>query len=141
MEPYFEKSIFQENVVVHPKYLTPNLIENLRCIITKNYPKIYKHKGYIFDVKIVTILDNRISLFGQIVYIVKFEANLFVPRVGQTFYNLEIKNTGMSKYRWVEIRPFKIFLQFDVIDDESQPIDVEITNVKSDLSIIFGKIV
>jgi hypothetical protein len=28
-----------------------------------------------------------------------------------------------------------------VIDDESQPIDVEITNVKSDLSIIFGKIV
>jgi DNA-directed RNA polymerase subunit E'/Rpb7 len=141
MEPYFEERVFVEIVVVHPKYLGPDLFEHLRLLITRKYPKTYKNIGYIFNIKPESVLENKISLSGQIVLTVKFKTDLYVPKVDHTFYNLEIMKAEMSKYRWVEIGPLTVFLKLDgVINDESQPIDVQLTNVKADYTINFGKI-
>ena len=138
MEQYLKKKVFVENIVLHPKYLDENLNENLKIILTKKYPTNYKNKGYIFNIKIKSILDNKITLSNQIILQVQFECDMYTPEVGHIFHSTIKKSL---KYQWININSsFIIYLQSNVIYNENEPLTVEITNVKSDNTLCFGRV-
>jgi DNA-directed RNA polymerase subunit E'/Rpb7 len=140
MEPYFKKYFLIEEVVLPPKHLDSNLFENLRIILTNKYPKTYLNKGYIFNIKIISILDNKITLSSQIILKVKFQADLYVPKVDHIFQG-EIKKSAVVKYHWVEIGPLKIYLNnIKSRGQENGPVTVQITDIKSDNTLCSGKI-
>lgn len=141
MEPYFKKNIFTESMVVSPEYLNSNLFSNLKLLLTKKYPKTYLNKGYIYNIKILKISDNKITLSGQIVLMVEFEANIYTPQIGHIFQG-KVKQSPMDfkKFKWVEIDDsLKIFVDSKTADDKI--LNIQITNVKSDNTFCFGKII
>ena len=142
MEAYFEKNIFIETMVVLPKYLNSNLFTNLKTLLTTKYPKTYLNKGYIFNIKIRQILDNKITLSGQIVVTVEFEADLYTPKIGHIFQG-EVKSSSANKFKWVEIKPLTIFLDSESskVSLENEIVKVQITNIKADNTFCFGKII
>lgn len=142
MEAYFEENIFNETMVILPKLLDCNLFENLKMLLTCKYPKTYLNKGYIFNIKVLKILDNKITLSGQIVLVVEFRADIYVPKINHVFQG-EVKKGSANKHRWVEIGPLTIFL--DPNDTDKNAIEgkistVKITNIKSDNTLCFGKL-
>ncbi len=141
MEPYFEEHFLTETMVILPKFLDTNLFEHLRIMLTAKYPKTYLNKGYIFNIKIISVLDNKITLSGQIILKIKFRADLYVPKIGHIFEG-EIKKGLANKFQWIEIGPLTIFLN-DKTDDlvENVVKMVQITNIKVDNTLCFGKII
>ncbi|ADO00452.1 hypothetical protein WIV_gp108 [Wiseana iridescent virus] len=140
MEPYFEEKFFTTELVLLPKYLNSNLSETLRSILINKYPKTYLDKGYCFNIKVVRILDNKITLSGQIVLKIEFKADIYVPKIGHVFQS-ELKKGVVNKYHWVEIGPLTIFIN-DISPSKSYGlIKVQITNIKSDNTLCFGKII
>lgn len=137
MEQYLKKKIFTENIVIHPKYLDKNLNENLKLILTKKYPIMYKNKGFIFNLEIDSILDNKITMSNQIILSVQFTCDLYTPEIGHIFHGIIEKNL---KYQWIKINSFIIYLQSDIIYDENCPVIVKIINIKSDYTLCFGKV-
>ena len=137
MEQYLKKKVFVENIALHPNYLDKNLNENLKIILTKKYPINYKNKGYIFNIKIKSVLDNKITMSNQIILKVQFTCDMYTPEVGHIFYSTVKKSL---KYQWISINSFIIYLQSDTIYEENEPVTVEITNVKSDNTLCFGKV-
>lgn len=143
MEPYFEKNIFIENMVILPKYLNSDLIKNLRLLIALKYPKTYFNKGFIFNIEILDILNNKINLSGQIVLTVQFQADLYVPRINHVFQG-ELKESSVNKYRWIEIGPLTIFIEPETVlkgNIKNNLITVQISRVNSDKTLCFGKII
>ena len=140
MEPYFEEHFFVETMVVSPKYLDSTLYENLRLLLTQKYPKTYKNKGYIFNIKIDSILDNKITLSGQLILKIKFKCDIYAPKVNHIFQG-EIKKSMVNKHQWVEIPPLTIFLNTRADYGENRLVTVQITNIKSDNTLCFGKII
>lgn len=140
MEHYFEEYFFVETMVVSPKYLDSKLHENLRLLLTQKYPKTYQNKGYIFNIKVDSILDNRITLSGQLVLKIKFKSDLYVPKVGHNFQGI-IKKSMVNKHQWVEVPPLTIFLNTRADYGEDRLVTVQITNIKSDNTLCFGKII
>lgn len=141
MEPYFKKNIFVESMVVLPEHLDSNLYTKLEQLLTKKYPQIYFDKGYIFNIKIIKILDNKITLTGQIVLKVEFEADIYTPQVGHIFEG-KVKHASSNKFRWIEIEPLKIFLESkNKVELEDKVVNVQITNIKSDNTFCFGKLI
>ncbi len=133
-----KKKIFIENIVIHPKYLNKNLNEHLKLLLIKKYPLNYKNKGYIFNIKVDLILDNKITMSNQIILQVQFTCDLYTPKIGHIFHNIIQKS---FKYRWINVNSCLIYIEKnDVVYDESKPVTVEITKVKSDNTICFGKI-
>jgi len=141
MESYFEEKFFTSELVVLPKYLNSNLFETLRSILINKYPKTYLDKGYCFNIKVVRILDNKITLSGQIVLKIEFRADIYVPKIGHTFQS-ELKKGAVNKYHWVEIGPLTIFINDSTsFCSKGGLIKVQITNIKSDNTLCFGKII
>lgn len=144
MELYFEEKFFIHELVLLPKYLNSNLFETLRSILINKYPKTYLDKGYCFNIKVVRILDNKITLSGQIVLKIEFRADIYVPKIGHTFQS-ELKKGAVNKYQWVEIGPLTIFINdtdnLGPIESKDGLIKVQITNIKSDNTLCFGKII
>lgn len=141
MEPYFKEKIFRKTIVVLPSQLTTNLLENVRTLLTQKYLKTYLDEGYIFNIKILQIIDNRISLSGQIMVTVEFKADFYIPEVGHIFYG-KIKSSLAKKIFWVEIGPLIIFLDSseEMVNLTKDFVTVQIIDIKSDKTLCFGKI-
>lgn len=140
MERYLERKNFIENVVLHPKYLDKNLFKHLELILTKKYSTNYNNKGFIFNIKIDSILDNQISMSNQILLKVQFSCDYYVPQVGHIFKGVVKKK--MSKYQWINVNSLIIYLQDNSENTvENTLINVEITKVKNDNTLCFGKVV
>lgn len=160
MEPYLKKFFFIETIVVLPKYLNAALFENLRLIITQKYSsKKYKNMGYIQNIQVDSILNNKITLSGQIVFEVKAKAYIYTPERGHIFQSKIHEN---SRYKWIKIGPLVIYIinnnleqeEFNVNDesnlcrkvvakiDDQMPGQsaVQITSVKLDNALCYGKI-
>jgi DNA-directed RNA polymerase subunit E'/Rpb7 len=142
MEPYFKKHKFIETMVVLPIYLDHNLFENLRQILVYKYPKTYLNKGYIFNIKVLQILENSITLSGQIVLTVEFEADIYLPQINHIFQG-QIQTGSANKHQWVEIGPLTIFINSKGQSNyENNSIcAIKITNIKSDNTLCFGQII
>lgn len=142
MEAYFEENIYTETMVVLPKYLDNNLFENLRRLLLYKYPKTYLNKGYIFNIKVLQILDNTITLSGQIVLKVEFRADIYLPKINHVFQG-QIQRGSANKHQWVEIGPLIIFINSkdQSHDEENKIYTIKITNIKSDNTLCFGKII
>lgn len=142
MEPYFKEYIFIENMVAPPKILNTNLFENLRLILSEKYPKTYLDKGYIFNLKILKILDNIITLCGQIILTVKVRADLYTPKINHVFEG-EIKSSSVNKYQWIEIGPLIIYLDSKTVKESliNKTVKVKIISIKTDNTLCFGKII
>lgn len=140
MEPYFKEYIFDEEVVVLPKYLNGDLMENLRLLLTNKYPKTFKNKGYISNIKVLSILDNIIKLSGQIIFKISIRSDLYIPEVNHTFTG-QLKKGSDNKYQWVEIGPLIIYLINKIDLDAGSTITVKIVNIKSDNTLCFGKMI
>jgi DNA-directed RNA polymerase subunit E'/Rpb7 len=141
MEPYFKENFFTESMVISPKYLNFHLCDHLGSQLANKYSKTYLNKGYIFNIKVTKILDNKITLSGQIVVNVEFRADIYVPKIGHTFQG-ELKKGLANKFQWVEIGPLTIFLNkvgTQAIDDIF--VTIQITSIKSDNTICFGKLI
>jgi len=139
MEPYLEEHYLTETMVVLPKFLDSYLFEHLRTILNEKYPKTYLNRGYIFNIRIVSILSNRITLAGQIILKVAFKANLYVPKVGHVFQG-EIQRGSANKFQWIEVGPLTIFLADKNIENRGY-VTVQITNIKADNTLCFGQII
>lgn len=141
MEAYFEENIYTETMVVLPKYLDNNLFENLRLVLNNKYPKTYLNKGYIFNIKVLQILNNNITLSGQIVLTVEFRADIYLPKIGHIFQG-QLQRGSTNKHQWIEIGPLIIFINSkDQSNHEENKIyKIKITNIKSDNTLCFGKI-
>ena len=61
MDPYLKQQLFVETLVVHPRLLNHDLFQVLKRMIIEKYPQTYKNIGYIFNVTITNILDNRLN--------------------------------------------------------------------------------
>lgn len=149
MEPYFEKYFFIEEMVVAPSLLGKQLFANLESQLALKYPKTYQDKGYIFNIKVDKILDNRITLCGQIILKVKFGIDLYVPKVGHVFQS-KVMYSNATKHSWIEVwsgsnipkeekNYMTIFLDLENDCKEGDIISVKITNVKPDYTLCFGK--
>lgn len=140
MEPYFKEYIFDEEMVVLPKYLNENLMENLRLLLTNKYSKTFKNKGYITNIEVISILDNIITLSGQIIFKIRIRSDLYVPEVNHTFTG-QLKRGSDNKFQWVEIGPLIIYLINKIDLDVGSTITVKIVNIKSDNTLCFGKVI
>jgi len=152
MEPYFEKYFFIEDMVVTPSLLGTRLFSNLESQLALKYPKTYQNKGYIFNIKVDKIIDNRITLCGQIVLKVKFCIDLYVPKVGHVFQS-KLRRSISTKHSWIEVWSdsiiptdsegkkmcMTIFLDIEEKYRDGDFISVKITNVKPDHTLCFGK--
>ena len=127
-------------MVIEPKYLGVDLFENLRLMLNQMYPKTFKNEGYIFNIKVDSIIDNKITSNGQIILYIKCSADLYVPQPGHTFQGILKKNVN-NKFQWVEVPPLTIFLNESVEEGDNQVVSVRITDVKSDNTICRGVIV
>jgi DNA-directed RNA polymerase subunit E'/Rpb7 len=141
MEPYFKETFFTESMVILPKHLNSNLYDHLRSQLANKYSKTYLNKGYIFNIQVTKILDNKITQSSQIVVDVEFRADIYVPKIGHTFQG-ELKKGLANKFQWVEIGPLTIFLN----KVETHPINnifvtIQITSIKFDNTICFGKLI
>jgi DNA-directed RNA polymerase subunit E'/Rpb7 len=138
MEPYLKDFLFIESMVIHPKYLNSSLCGNLRLMINNKYPETYQNKGYIFNICVDSVLNNRISLYGQIIFEVKFASNLYIPTIGHVFKGKVHKS---QKYQWIKIGPLLIYLM-DTVEhkNEEDEVTVQITSVKSDNTTCYGKV-
>ena len=144
LKNFFNRKFLEEEMVIQPRHLTPNLFENLRLLLTSKYLKFYKNVGYIFNIQIEDIPDNKITLSGQICLVVKFTADLYIPKVDHIFrlFVTDIKTSVACKNYWVEIESFIIYLRpedISVVKDAVE-IDVKITSVKSDKTLCFGSL-
>ena len=135
MEPYLKDYFFIETMVIHPKYLNSNLNENLRLMIKNLYPETYQNKGYIFNIHVDCILNNRISLYGQIIFEVQFKASIYTPAIGHVFKSNVHKS---QRYQWVKIGPLLVYLHPS--DEYNDEVTVQITSVKSDNTTCYGKV-
>jgi len=152
MDPYFKKYFFIEEIVINPAFLDANLFSKLKETLALKYPKTYQNKGYIFNIEIAQILDNRITLTGQIILKVNFCVDLYIPKVGHVFQST-VKRSTVNKYAWIEVwsnafekregMNMTIFLYTNSEDifEDGQPVTVEIINVKPDNTLCFGKII
>lgn len=136
MEPYLKEYFFIETMVIHPKYLNSNLRENLRQMINSLYPETYQNAGYIFDIRVDSVLNNRISLYGQIIFDVRFKSNIYTPAIGHVFQG---KVHRSKKYQWIKIGPLLVYLT-DTDNIERDEITVQITSIKSDNTTCYGKV-
>ena len=152
MDPYLKQQLFVETLVVHPRLLNHDLFQVLKRMIIEKYPQTYKNIGYIFNVTITNILDNRLNNSGQVVFDVQFRADVYIPTINHVFQGI-LKKSAISKYKWVDIGPLKIFVQGFADDSEGcdndndnerltpeDKVTVQITNVKVDNTICFGVI-
>jgi DNA-directed RNA polymerase subunit E'/Rpb7 len=137
MEPYLKDFVFIESMVIHPKYLNSSLYENLKLMINSKYPETYQNKGYIFNISVDSVISNKISLYGQIIFEVKFTSNLYIPTIGHVFKGKVHKS---QKYQWVKIGPLIIYL-IDTAEHKNDEVTVEITSVKSDNTTCYGKVI
>ena len=160
MDPYLKQQLFVETLVVHPRLLNHDLFQVLKRMIIEKYPQTYKNIGYIFNVTITHILDNRLNNSGQVVFDVQFRADVYIPTINHVFQGI-LKKSAISKYKWVDIGPLKIFVQGFTDDSvtRSTPegcdnerltpegsginklVTVQITNVKVDNTICFGTLI
>ena len=138
MDPYLKQQLFVETLVVHPSLLNHDLFQVLKRMIVEKYPQTYKNIGYIFNVTIANILDNRLNNSGQVVFDVQFRADVYIPTINHVFQAI-LKKSAISKYKWVDIGPLKIFVQ-GFADDSviNKLVTIQITNVKVDNTICFG---
>lgn len=139
MEPYFKEKDFIEEIVLLPKYLDSNLSDTIKNILKKKYPKTYLNYGYIFNIRNIEVVDNKITLSDQIVIKVKFKADVYVPEINHIFQG-ELKKGSVNKFKWVEIGPLTIFIN-DTAKTEKVLVKVQIINIKSDNTLCFGKII
>lgn len=137
MEPYLKEYIFEEEMTVHPHYLNGDLNENLKVLITNKYSKIYKNKGYLFNIKIDSILDNKITLSGQIIFKIRVKADIYSPQIGHVF-KAPLKKSINNKFQWVEIGPLTIHLKEKKDLEEDATIKITITDIKPDNSLCLG---
>ncbi|CCV02361.1 DNA-directed RNA polymerase II subunit E [Invertebrate iridescent virus 30] len=139
MEPYFKEKYFIEEIVLLPKYLNLNLTDTIKNILKEKYPKTYLNHGYIFNIRNIEILDNKITLSDQIVIKVKFKVDIYVPEINHIFQG-ELKKGSINKFKWVEIGPLTIFIN-DTTKIDKTLVKVQIINIKSDNTLCFGKII
>ena len=157
MDPYLKQQLFVETLVVHPRLLNHDLFQVLKRMIIEKYPQTYKNIGYIFNVTITNILDNRLNNSGQVVFDVQFRADVYIPKINHVFQAI-LKKSAISKYKWVDIGPLKIFVQ-GFADDSvtrcpsgnerltpegsgiNKLVTIQITNVKVDNTICFGTLI
>lgn len=141
MDPYLKQQLFVETLVVHPSLLNHDLFQVLKRMIIEKYPQTYKNIGYIFNVTITNILDNRLNNSGQVVFDVQFRADVYIPTINHVFQAI-LKKSAISKYKWVDIGPLKIFVQ-GFADDSviNKLVTIQITNVKVDNTICFGTLI
>ncbi|CCV02008.1 DNA-directed RNA polymerase II subunit E [Invertebrate iridescent virus 22] len=139
MEPYFKEKYFIEEIVLLPKYLNLNLTDTIKNILKEKYPKTYLNHGYIFNIRNIEILDNKITLSDQIIIKVKFKADVYVPEINHIFQG-ELKKGSVNKFKWVEIGPLTIFIN-DATKTDKTLVKVQIINIKSDNTLCFGKII
>lgn len=137
---YINEEEFEEVILVHPKFLNNNLMDNLRKILKQKYPVCFKNRGFVFDVKKIQILENLITPLGQSKFRVKFQTDLYKPEVGHVFRSKLCKSQVGDKY-WTEISPLVIFLNNDHNYAENDYVTVQITNVKADNILCFGTII
>lgn len=137
MRKYLKKQFFTEELVIPPIYLNSTLYDNLKLLLNMKYPTIYKNKGYIFNITIDSILDNKITLSGQIIFKVMFNVDMYIPKIGHVFTG-EIKSNSINKYQWIDIGPLLIYLKIKTTETFAT---VEITSVKSDYTLCFGKVI
>lgn len=135
---YLEQQLFVETLVVHPRLLNRDLFQVLKRMIIEKYPQTYKNIGYIFNVTITKISDNRLNNSGQVVFDVQFRADVYIPTINHVFRGI-LQKSAISKYKWVDIGPLKIFVQ-GFADDSDNEVTVQITDVKVDNTICFGVI-
>lgn len=161
MDPYLKQQLFVETLVVHPRLLNHDLFQVLKRMIVEKYPQTYKNIGYIFNVTITNILDNRLNNSGHVVFDVQFQADVYIPKINHVFQAI-LKKSAISKYKWVDIGPLKIFVQGFADDsvtrcpkgnerltpEESginklvnKLVTIRITNVKVDNTICFGTLI
>ncbi len=135
MRLYLKEYFFIETLVIHPQHLNSNLYENLRLMINNMYPETYQNKGYIFNVQVDSILNNRISLYGQIILQIKFKSYIYIPEIGHVFRGKVHKS---QKYQWIKVGPLFIYLSDCAAEQE---VTVQITSIKSDNTTCYGKVV
>lgn len=141
MEPYFQERCFVEELVLLPKYLDVGLINTIKILLMNKYPKTYHNYGFIFNIRNIEVLDNKITLSDQIILKVKFKVDLYVPQNNHVFYG-ELKQGLINKYQWVEIGPLTIFIVSSPQDvPPDKLVKVRITNIKSDNTVCFGEII
>lgn len=141
MEPYFKERYFIEDIVLLPKYLNLKLCDTIKNILKNKYPKTYLTYGYIFNIRNIEILDNKITLSDQIIIKVKFKADIYVPEINHIFEG-ELKQGSVNKFKWVEIGPLTIFINdTTTLKAENSIVKVQIINIKSDNTLCFGKII
>jgi len=161
MEPYLEKFYFIESMVVLPKYLHSGLREHLRSMINQKYSNDvnmphdstlypsehflnkglkYQNKGYVYNIQIDSILNDKINPSGQVILEVRFKADLYQPKVGHIFES-EI-NYGRN-HRWIQVGPLFIYLVDDAQKHQTTQlkVTVRIVSIKSDNSLCCGRIV
>lgn len=141
MDPYLKQQLFVETLVVHPSLLNHDLFQVLKRMIVEKYPQTYKNIGYIFNVIITNILDNRLNNSGQVVFDIEFQADVYIPTINHVFQAI-LKKSAISKYKWVDIGPLKIFVQ-GFVDDSviNKLVTIQITNIKVDNTICFGTLI
>lgn len=151
IDRYLTEHIFSENILVHPSMLDHRIVEHLTKILVSQYPTTYKNMGYVSSLDDVTILDNSITLAGQIIYVVEFKVTMYVPKVGHVFTVKQIQKN--SKHFWVNIGPLNVFLPSfrpapsaqalvpPLLIDYDQKHTIKITDVKSDNSICMGELI
>ncbi|ABF82083.1 hypothetical protein MIV053L [Invertebrate iridescent virus 3] len=140
MEQYLQAFEFVEEMVVLPKYLSWELYHHLAVLLREKYPKTYKNKGYIFNIKVKSILDNRITPTGQIVLVVMFQSDLYVPQVGHVFTERIRVNSVDDRYQWITIEPLTVFLRSNIPYKPNTLVTVQICSIKMDNTLCFGTI-
>ena len=100
-----------------------------------SYPTSYLDKGFIFDIQVASVVNNRISPYGQIVLEVQFASRLYSPTIGHVFRG---RVHTSQRYRWIQIGPLLIYFVDKVDQDE---VTVRITSVKSDNTTCYGNVV
>lgn len=143
MEPYLKDFFFVETMVIPPSYLNSNLRENLRLMISEKYPeKTYQDKGYIFDIRVDSILSNKISLYGQIIFEVRFKSSIYTPEIGHVFRGMMRRS---QKYQWIEIGPLFVYLADRSHDVATayvgNEVRVQITSIKANNTMCYGKVI
>jgi DNA-directed RNA polymerase subunit E'/Rpb7 len=139
---YLKEEEFEEILLIHPKFLDSQLKDNIKIILQQKYPICFKDKGYVFNIKNISILDNVLDItpLGQIKCRVGFVLTLYQPKVGHVFQFRALKKSPVGEKYWVEIKPLIIFINNTMGRVENDHVDVIITNVKTDNTLCFGSV-
>lgn len=142
MDAYIKEYFFVETMVLPPKYLNYELHKNLESMIREMYPEMYHDEGYIFNIRVDSILDDGITLHGQILLKVKFRAGLYTPEIGHVFTD----KLHMSKrYQYIKVGPMFVYLKdplpLNNIVEDGMEISLTITKINSDKVNCYGVLV